>query len=433
MLASIAHSPHQPSIIAVVSPVDNTAKTTTAVNLAITLAASGQTVLLVDLDPKAHASGTLVRGRHEPGGTYRLLTDAAITRGIIAATEIPDLYLIPADETLNHVEIELSLAGDSRTRLHQALGTLSALSTRIDSVILDCPQGLGLVTLNALTAARRVLVLVDADHAGQDSLPALLKSINRLRAGMSQPLLGVHLLVTLHGGHPDQVVQVDQLRQSFGQMCLHTELPWSDSVREAASQNKPVIVHAPRSDISQAYLALAGEWIALDNPATRSRHLLLSQIRQDMQQRIEAWLVDPTSLLFDANEANRHPDAQVLEELFTLTRQIHEPKISTQRLTQAGLAIAATIVLLGLTLWVPFPQAQFDRWRLEAGALLIGSTQYWLAGSTLLARSDEAAYRELVLAAKLVEENRTQLQNCTERAQESASPVPCPVHVEPWH
>ncbi len=435
--------PSQPAILAIVSLTDGAAKTTTAVNLSIALAAAGQTVLLVDLDSQGHASESLVRGRHERAGIHRALTEGMITRDMITATEVPDLYLIPADEDLATVEIELSLVGDGRTRLYQGLRTLGTFSPHFDSVILDCPSTLGLITLNALSAAHRVFVLIAADHPALEGLPELLKAINRLRAGLRQLLLGVHLLVTLGKNLQPHRHLIAELRQNYSQMSLLTEIPWSEAVTEAAVQSQPVLAHSLRSDVSQAYLALATEWLSLTAQAkdegtslwsSKAHQEFTVKCLQNMQRRIEAWLMDPSSLLFDANEATHFTEMQVLEELFSLTQQINRPRFLIRRLGRIGLiALAAVTVPLALVTWTPPWFSRLDGFRLEAGALLIGPHQYWQAGSVLLARSDEAAYRELILASRLVDGNRAPLQTCAEQARQSGSAVPCIVHVEPWH
>ncbi|CAK0749755.1 chromosome partitioning protein [Gammaproteobacteria bacterium] len=433
--------PDRPAVLAIVSLTEGAAKTTTAVNLSIALAAVGQTVLLVDLDPKGHASESLVRGRPERGGIHRALAEAVITRDMITATEVPDLYLISADEDLGQAEIELSLAGDGRTRLYQALGTLGAFMPHFDVVILDCPHTLGFITLNALSAAQWVFVLIRADHPVLDGLPALLKAIHRLRAGLKQPLLGVHLLVTLGKNLQLHRYLMAELRQDYSQMSLMTEIPWSETVREAAVQSQPVLTHALRGDVSQAYLALAAEWLSLTKQTREEgvtpwsfkiRQEFMTRCLQEMQRRIEAWLMDPSSLLFDADEATHYTEIQVLEELFSLTRQMNRPRFSLRRLVWMSLIALAVTASLVLVVWIPPWFRLMDGFRLEAGAWMIGTDRYWQAGSLLLARSDEAAYRELILASRLVDGNRAPLQTCAEQARQTGSAVPCTLQVEPW-
>jgi chromosome partitioning protein len=259
--------PNAPEVVAVVSPTPGSAKTTTAVSLAVALTAAGRTCLLVDLDPKADAGAALVRGRHEQGGAYRLLVEALVAREMVAATEIPDLYLISADQRLAEVENDLALAGDSRTRLQQGLETLAGITPRFDTLILDCPPELGLVTLNALGAAHRVLITVADEEQGREGLAALLRSIQLLRAGLSRPLRGVHLLPVLDAGAPGSRSPGAGLRRRYGRMALQAAVPWDQAVAEAQERSKPLLAHSPRSPAGQAYLALAAEWLTLDAPA----------------------------------------------------------------------------------------------------------------------------------------------------------------------
>ncbi len=441
MTSAHRESPSRTTVVAIASPTQGAARTTTAVNLAIALAAAGQTVLLVDLDPQGHASKSLVRGRYELEGIYRVLKGAVITRDMITATEFPDLYLIPADEALGNIEIELSLVGDGRTRLYQGLETLSAITPHFDSVIVDCPSSLGLITLNALSAAHRVLLLVPADYSAMEELPVFLKAINRLRAGSSRPLRGVHILVTLIRNLQTQLALIAELRRTYYRMSLQTEIPWSQTVDEAAAQRKPVLAYALRSKVSQAYLALAAEWLSLESPIQggwaglwpfKARQEFIARRHQEIQHRIEAWLMDPTSLLFDANESTRHAEAQVLEELFSITRQMNRLHFPIRRLAWVTLMTLTVAVPLALVALSSQRSGLVDTLWLEAGTLLIDTDHYWRVGSTLLARSDEAAYRELVLATQLVEMNRVPLHACLEQARQNDSVVICAIHVEHW-
>lgn len=430
-----------PEVIAVVSQQNGAGKTTTAVNLAIALSAAGRTVLLIDLDPHSKTGHTLVRGRHISGAAYRLLMDAMIRRDMIAATEIPGLYLLPSDDTLTGVEPTLAMMGDSRTRLHQGLETLALLPTRFDCVVVDCPAALGLVSLNGLVAAHRVLIPVPCgDAMALKGLPQLLKMIEQLRAGFVQPLRGIHLLATFCSEVRDCREVIDRLRETYRNLCLQTEIPLSEIVQEANHRKRPVVVYCPRCEISRAYLALAAEWLTWATPHTpddrdslwRSKAFQddLAKHHQAMQQRIEAWLLDPSSSLYDEDEDMHQHDAQVLNELFT----IHQPPVHPVRnihRTAAVVSLALAMVASGYLLWAS--SGYWAKLRLEAGALLIGHEQYWEAGSLFLARSDETAYRELILAARILADNRQQLMHCGERAEETGQAIACSIAIQPPH
>lgn len=447
-----------PEVISVVGTVDGAGKTTTSVNLAIALAASGRTILLIDLDPRGSIGDCLIRGWHEDGGASRLFGNALITRDIIAATEIPDLYLLPSEEGLNAVEQHLAPVGDSRTRLAQSLETLQALPIRFDLVIVNCPSNLGLITLNALVAANWVLVPIPttADAISGSGVPALLTTIQRLRGGMKQPLRGVYLLPTQKTDAEDGLI--DALRNGYGPMALPLAIPWSQKVKEASQHNKPVLVYAPHDLVSTSYLDLAAEWLELLIHGTniyasqyngKLRHEEDSaRLRQIMEKRIHAWLVDPSCLLYDAEEARRQPAPRVLDELIELTQQIppelHPPiddtfiprhknhlfakrpfsRHGSHRYLLSGF-IGLFLLLIILTIFAP-PTLRF-----ELAAWLIGPEQYWHSGSVLLFRADETAYRELILGIKLVGNNRNQLLACEEEAQAKDTVVSCTVAVSP--
>jgi len=462
-----------PEVIAVVGTIDGAGKTTTTINLAVAFAASGRTVLLIDLDSRGGISNSLIRGWHEGGGSSRLFTEAVITRDMIAATEIPDLYLLPSEDSLNSVEHRLAPVGDSRTRLTQSLETLRALPIRFDLVLANCPSNLGLITLNALSAAHWVLVpvpsTVDAISSAS-GIPALLTTIQRLRGGMRQPLRGVYLLPTQETGTEDSLVTT--LHSGYGPMVLPLAIPWSDKVEEATQYAKPVLVYAPHDPVSVAYLQLAAEWLKLVNRGVNisaSQQQLLSstyegeskteaqryeeenaRLRLVMEKRIQAWLVDPSCLLYDANEARSQPEPRVLEELIELTTRQASPEPSTQygeafTPTQSGYFHGERPVaqrlwtthrclfswILGLLLPIILLLLAPTSLRFELAAWLIGPTQYWNSGSALLFRTDEIAYRELILGMKLIGNNRSQLLACGEEAQAKGSVVTCSVVISP--
>jgi|GEM_PF-1329936 len=321
-----------PEIITVISP-HSGATTTTTVNLAIALAAAGKTVLLIDLDFQGHASNFLVQGIHGHGGAYRLLSSAVIEREMISATEIPDLYLLPSEPGLKRIENEISLSGDSRTRLCQGLDTLQSIALNFDVILIDCPSALGLISINALIAAHRILIPVPAEVASLGGVSILLSINNRLRAGSNRPLHGVHLLATLVKPSEESKEVLSGLRREYGNMSLRTQIPFSNVVQEAAKNNKPILAFCLRCDVSQAYLTLAAEWLALEETPDLQkggwRSMILRKrvknLHRVMQDHIEAWIIDPSSLLFDMNEARRHQNLQVLDELSRITKQSHLP------------------------------------------------------------------------------------------------------------
>jgi chromosome partitioning protein len=323
----ITSSPSAPTeIIAIVSQKGGVGKTTTAINLSIALVAAGRAVLLLDLDPHGYAGHTLVGGIYA-SGTERILRDGAMAIDSITATEIPDLFLAPASPGLAGIESELALLGDSRTRLHQALATLPMFPIHFDYVVIDCPPSVGLLTLNALAAAHRILLPLPAESFLIEGLPTLLKTINRLRAGLRQPLHGVHILIVQRTQSTSTHNLIGELRQDYGSLMLLTEIPYHNAVRDAAERGRPLLAHCLTCDISQAYLGLAAEWLTLSELSQDNRHETgrqirarqehMSQFHEIMCKRIQAWLMDPSSLLYDESwESKRHQDVQVLQAIF---------------------------------------------------------------------------------------------------------------------
>lgn len=362
-----------PEVIAIASQKGGVGKSTTALNLSIALVAAGRTVLLMDLDPQGQAGFTLMSGV-QAGGTERMLREANLTREMMTATEIPELFLVPAGPGLSGIESELALLGDSRTRLHQALATLPSLPFRFDYIVIDCPPSVGLLTLNALAAAHKILLPVPCESFVLESLPTLLKTIGRLRAGLQHPLLGVHLLLVRRTPSTSAQALVNTLRQDYGHIMLLTEIPFDDAVRDAAERGQPLLTHCLQCDVSQAYLDLAAEWLLgheehrqPDNGwSFRTRQERMTSERDKMCTRIQAWLMDPSSLLYDATwEAGRQQDTQVFDELFrprTLRRRA--------RLLAPLLLLLALSIALLLSLRLPDVP-----WRNGLAGLLPGTGQ----------------------------------------------------------
>ena len=430
-------SPPKPEVVAIVSQKGGVGKTTMAINLALALAAAGRTVLLIDLDPNGNAGRSLVRGGQSGSGIERALLETTFSRDMIVATEIPELYLTSAGPALSGIESELALRGDSRTRLYQALATLPALPPRFDHILIDCPPAQGLLTLNALTAAHRVLVPLPCDAVTLEGLPGLLKTIGRLRAGLAQPFYGVYLLISLCSSSPFAQSIMASVRHDYGRMTLLTEIPEDTAVEAAQANERPVLVDTPNCPAGQAYLSLAAEWLTLAEPGDqpdgswrfKARQERIAQLRAVMSRRIEAWLVDPSSLLYDEREAMRHQDTQVLEELFSISRPNTGVRLSGQLRAWLGAALSLAI-LVPLILFAYQWSSDAQR-RIAFGAWLIGQDHAWQAGSLLLARADALAYREIQLATGLLGDNRQRILNCAEQARARDTAVSCPIEVSP--
>lgn len=420
-------------IVAVFGQRAGVGATTTAVNLAMGLAAAGRSVLLLDLDPEGGASRIMGVAGHERGGTERVLRERAVRRDMIVATKIPQFYLAPAGPELAALgaDPDPDADEDSLTRLDQALTTLPALSLDFDHVILDCPPSLDLLTGNALVAAHRILLPLAADVPTLDTLPTLLKQVNELRAGRRQPLYGCYLLIGRRTATVNSRDLIAQVRLEYGRMALATEIPFDSRLSKAETPTQPLLMSALTREISQAYLSLTAEWLMLGERGDRpdggwrpqARAERLEHHRARLTQGIENWRLDPLSRLYDPEQAMRHQDTEALGALFEAAAPRHRFSLAWRPGRTTWLVTALILLFGALSVWLQ-PWRLDDQRRLELAARLIGPERQWEAGSQLLARADERAYRELLLAARLLETNRARLIACAERAT-SSGPAEC--------
>ncbi|NEX19412.1 ParA family protein [Thiorhodococcus mannitoliphagus] len=422
-------------IIAAVSVQEGAGTTTAVVNLALALAAAGRSVLLIDLDPKGRSSQMLGCESTARGGAERILLEASLDRDMVVETRIRELCLATAGTGLSRVESELAMMGDSQTRLYQALTKLSESVLHFEHVLLDCPASLDLLTRNALIAAHRVMVPLPCDTKALNGLPGLLTTINRLRAGLSHPLYGIHLLISGHDTEPASQVLVDRVRQDYGRMTLLSEIPADDAVHEATRQSRPLLIHAPRSEAGQALLSMASEWLTLGEPGNQpdgtwlfdARQARMEQHRERMLKGLSRWPIDRSSPLYDTDDVMRQQDAMALEALYQTAAPVRRIRLDwrpkRKTLQRGGLIAGIAIIILVILGWL----SEADH-RIDIAAGLVGSDHYWKAGSVLLSRADAVAYRELLFAVRLVEENREQLILCNDNTNPTSG-LACMIHV----
>ncbi len=254
--------------VAVANQKGGVGKTTTAINLATALAATGCKVLLIDIDPQGNASTGLGVGRAKRlRTTYDILCGAATIAEAVVPTTIPGLDLVPATSALSGAEVEL--VGVDR-RLHRLSAALDA-APAYDWVLIDCPPSLGLLTLNALAAADRLLIPLQAEFFALEGLSELLATVERVRGGPNPRLgiLGVVLTMADRRNRLSEAVTAD-VRAVMGAQVFQTVVPRNVRLSEAPSHGLPAIVYDLRCPGSQAYLALAREVIARANPPMKA-------------------------------------------------------------------------------------------------------------------------------------------------------------------
>ncbi len=262
-----------PRRIVVANQKGGVGKTTTAVNLAAAMAARGDHILLIDLDPQGNASTNLGIGRGSAkNDSYRLLTDADAADLQPQATGVARLSIIPATMDLVGAEIELVGIPQRERQLQAALNHLGVL-TEYHAVIIDCPPSLGLLTINALVAADAVLIPLQCEFFALEGLAHLMRTIATVRKRLNPDLQIEGILLTMFDrrNNLSELVAADA-RSFFGDKILETVIPRNVRISEAPSHGQPVSTYDPRSPGALSYARLAEEL-----GQRQSRHVLTTR------------------------------------------------------------------------------------------------------------------------------------------------------------
>jgi chromosome partitioning protein len=264
-----AETPRAPSdaprVLAIANQKGGVGKTTTAINLGTALAAIGEQVLIVDLDPQGNAStGLGIERKSRRTSTYDVLTGQAPMRSAILQTAVPRLHIAPSTLDLSGFELEIGQARDRAFRLRNALNALNSGERDNDFtyVLVDCPPSLNLLTVNAMAAADAILVPLQCEFFALEGLSQLLKTVETVKSTLN-PKLTIHgVVLTMFDARNNLANQVvADVRQFMGPKVYETVIPRNVRISEAPSYGKPVLVYDLKCVGSEAYLKLATEII----------------------------------------------------------------------------------------------------------------------------------------------------------------------------
>ena len=262
--------PNNIRVLTIANQKGGVGKTTTAINLGTALAAIGERVLILDMDPQGNAStGLGIDRRDRERSTYDVMTKDARLADVIMETAVPRLSIAPSTLDLLGVELEIAQERDRTYRLRDAIVDLSiderdasGPQPRFTYVLIDCPPSLNLLTINALAASHSILVPLQCEFFALEGLSQLLSTVEQVRVSLN-PRLSIHgIVLTMHDSRNNLSNQViEDVRATMGDKVYDTVIPRNVRMSEAPSYGKPALLYDLRCSGSQAYLRLASEII----------------------------------------------------------------------------------------------------------------------------------------------------------------------------
>ncbi|MBV8838561.1 MAG: ParA family protein [Alphaproteobacteria bacterium] len=255
-----------PRVLALANQKGGVGKTTTAINLGTALAAVGESVLIIDLDPQGNAStGLGIDRKSRRRSTYDVLTREIPVRDAIQETAVPRLHIVPSTMDLSGFELEIAHERDRAYRLRDTLADLNNVgegAMQYSYVLVDCPPSLNLVTVNAMAAAHSILVPLQCEFFALEGLSQLLKTVEQVKTSLN-PNLTIHgIVLTMFDARNNLSGQVvADVRSFMGEKVYDTIIPRNVRISEAPSHGKPVLLYDLKCVGSQAYVRLASEII----------------------------------------------------------------------------------------------------------------------------------------------------------------------------
>jgi chromosome partitioning protein len=255
-------------IIACANQKGGVGKTTTVVNLAAYLALAGEAVLVVDLDPQGNTTSGFGLDRGQVGRSiYEAITEDAQITDLVVPTPIPNLSIVPSSISLAGAEVELAPLAQRERRLAHIL---AAVVPSYDYILLDCPPSLGLLTVNALTAADAVMIPIQCEYYALEGLSQLIATINLVRNHLNPNLAIKGVVLTMYDPRTNLSSEVDaEVRKHLGSAVFKTIIPRSIRLSEAPSYGLPIALYRPDSRGAEAYASLADELRVRDGRPAR--------------------------------------------------------------------------------------------------------------------------------------------------------------------